>query len=116
MRHPKRFVKQSRLQLSDGTRLGSQFSERVLAALDRAFWLEGLPPLRRDYVRFQASDKSIHDVPAKHLNQALGIDQRWCYGTGTPLNFRILENTALREHDRQVMRTFRYLLIAAQDL
>ena len=68
--------------------------------------MQGLPPLRRNYVRFQAPDKSIHDVPAKHLNQALSIDPQ----------LTLLENAALKEHDRQVMRTFRYLVIAAQDL
>jgi hypothetical protein len=109
-------VKQSRLRLSDGTRLGPQFSQRVLEALDRAFWSEGLPPLPRGYIRFQASDNSIHNVPARFISEALGIDQRWCYKTGRPMNFRILENAALREHDRQILRTFRYLLIAAQNL
>jgi len=56
MRHRERFVKQSRLRLPDGTRLGAKFSQLVLAALDHAGWHKRLPPLRRGYVRFRASN------------------------------------------------------------
>jgi hypothetical protein len=70
-----------RIKLADGTKLSVNFSKRVWDALDRAFWLEGLPPLRRNFIRFLASDGSIHDVPRRFISDALGIDQRWCYAT-----------------------------------
>jgi hypothetical protein len=107
-------MKARRIILGDGTKLSSNFSERVWAAQDRARSLEGLPKLRKNFVRFQASDESIHDVPQKFISEVLGIDQRWCYANGRPQNFRILENAKLREHDRQVRQTFRHLLIAAR--
>jgi hypothetical protein len=105
-------VKTIRLKLGDGTRLGKTFSRRVWDALDRAFWLEGLPPLRRNYVRFQASDKSIHDIPRRFISEALGIDQHRCYAAGRPQNFRILENAALRRFDSMILRQYRQLAVA----
>jgi hypothetical protein len=38
-------------------------NQLVLAALDRVKGARELPKLRRNYVRFRASDSSIHDVP-----------------------------------------------------
>jgi hypothetical protein len=75
MRHRERFVKRPRLRLPDATRLGSEFSMRVLDALDRAEWQRKLPRLRRGFIRFRASDGSIHDIPRRFISQAFTIDQ-----------------------------------------
>ncbi len=36
--------------------------------------LTALPPVPRGYVRFLASDRTIHDVPREHLTWARRID------------------------------------------
>jgi hypothetical protein len=113
MRHRKRFLKQPRLRLPDGTVLGSEFSKRVLEALDRAFWHRKLPRLRRNFIRFRASDGSIHDIPRRFISQAFTIDQVSCWQTGRPQNFRILENAALKEHDRDLRANLYRLLVAS---
>src|SRR5207302_91801 len=69
-----RYPKPRPFLLADGTRLGWAFTSRIEAALKRAEWNKGLPPLAKNYVRFRASDGSIHDVPAKHFGRALEID------------------------------------------
>lgn len=109
-------MKTRRVQLGDGTKLGVDFSQRVWDALDRAAWRRKLPRLQRNYIRFQASDESIHDVPRRFISDALTIDQFRCHETGTTPNFRILDNTAIREHDRQVMRTLYGMCLAAQNI
>jgi hypothetical protein len=103
MRHRKRFVKQPRLRLPDGTRLGSQFSKLVLAALDHAGWHKRLPPLRRGYVRFRASNKSIHDIPAKYISQAFFIDP----------GISIIENASLMAFDRNLISQLYLLRVAS---
>jgi hypothetical protein len=115
LRRPKRGIMARRQEprlnprhilLADGTQLSADFSQRVWDAQDRHRLTEGLPPLAKNFLRFRASDGSIHDIPAKYLNDALHIDPQ----------LRLLDNARLQEHDKQIMRTFRYLLIAAQDL
>jgi hypothetical protein len=90
------------LCLRDGTRLHAEFSQRLLEAFKRAVLTRGLPPLKKDYLRFQASDGSIHDIPKQYISDALGIDQRNCYASGRPQRFTILENESLRNHDRNL--------------
>jgi hypothetical protein len=106
-------VEQPRLQLPDGTRLGAQFSKLVLDALDREEWHRKLPRLRRNFIRFRASDGSIHDIPRRFISQAFTIDQVSCWQTGRPQNFRILENAALREHDRDLRANLYRLRVAS---
>jgi hypothetical protein len=102
MRHRERFVKQV-LRLPDGTRLGAQFSKLVLDALDHARWHKRLPPLRSGYVRFRASNKSIHDIPAKYISQAFFIDP----------GISIIENPPLMAFDRDLRANLYRLRVAS---
>jgi hypothetical protein len=86
---------------------------RVLDALDRAEWHRKLPRLRRNFIRFCASDGSIHDIPPRFISEALGIDQRSCYAIGKPQNFRILENASLMAFDRDLRANLYRLRVAS---
>jgi hypothetical protein len=97
------FVKQPRLRLPDGTRLGAEFSKLVLDALDHAGWHKRLPPLRRGYVRFRASNKSIHDIPAKYISQAYFIDPK----------IQIIENASLMAFDRDLRANLYRLVVGS---
>jgi hypothetical protein len=92
-----------RLRLPDGTRLGAKFSQLVLAALDHAVWHKRLPPLRRGYVCFRASNKSIHDIPAKYISQAYFINP----------GISIIENASLMAFDRDLRANLYRLLVAS---
>ena len=58
----------------NGVKLHPRFSRLVLGALARLEKLEQLPPIPLGYIRFEASDKSIHQVPRKHLTAARRLD------------------------------------------
>jgi hypothetical protein len=58
----------------NGFKLHPRFSKLVLDAVARLDKLEQLPPIPAGYVRFEASDSSIHQVPRKHLAAARRID------------------------------------------
>jgi hypothetical protein len=96
-------VKQVPLRLPDGTRLGAKFSQLVLAAPDHAGWHKTLPPLRRGYVRFWASNKLIHDIPAKYISQAFFIDP----------GISIIENASLMAFDRDLRANLYRLRVAS---
>ena len=66
-------MKPVRLEVN-GLKLHPRFSKLVLDALARMEELEQLPPIPAGYIRFEASDASIHDVPRKYLAAARRID------------------------------------------
>ncbi len=66
-------MKAQRLEVN-GVKLHPRFSKLVLDALARLKKLEQLPTIPAGYVRFEASDKSIHQVPRKHLTAARLLD------------------------------------------
>jgi hypothetical protein len=66
-------MKPPRLEVN-GIRLHPRFSKLVLDALARLEELEQMPTIPAGYVRFEASDKSIHQVPRKRLTAARRID------------------------------------------
>ncbi len=65
--------KQVRLNIN-GLYLHERFSKLVLDALARLEKLEALPPIPKGYVRFEASDKSVHEIPRKEMARARRID------------------------------------------
>jgi hypothetical protein len=66
-------VKPIRL-IVNGWELHERFSALVLDELGHLEPASALPPIRKGYCRFQASDNSTHDVPRKHLAAARRID------------------------------------------
>src|SRR5207302_9492001 len=97
-----RYPKPRPFLLADGTRLGWAFTSRIEAALKRAEWNKGLPPLAKKYVRFRASDNSIWDVPARNFGNVLEID---------PEAFLFL-TPAWEADDREVLRLLGMVLHA----
>jgi hypothetical protein len=94
-----------RLRLPDGTLLSAEFTRLIYQRGRRQFWRKRLPRLKRGYIRFQASDHSIHDIPERNdtLNHALSIDPKLV----------IIDNANLRRFDRDLMRSWRWLRAAA---
>ena len=88
-----------RLRLPDGTLLGASFTQRIYERCRRRELNRGLPKLRRRYLRFLASDGSVHDIPEKHIGQAFNIDP----------GLTIIGNDALKRFDRQLMQHWRWL-------
>ena len=99
----------TRILLADGTKLSADFSQRVWDTLDRAEIRRAYLDLPNGWVRVQASWGSLYDCPSEKV---------WWLGTAKQLDpgLTIVDSRKFQETDRQVMKTFRYLLIAAQGL
>jgi hypothetical protein len=106
MRHLERFVKQPRLQLSDGTRLGSQFSQRVWDALDREEIRRVMTPLPSGWVRVKASWGKLYDCPPEKI---------WWLGTAKQLDpgMTIVDSKGFQDTDAEVLRTLKMVTDAS---
>ena len=69
--HLRRWPQPHRVAKNLGTADPVQFG--AAAMIPRPLY-EGLPELQQGYVRFQASDGSVHDVPTDQLEAARAID------------------------------------------
>jgi hypothetical protein len=98
-----------RILLADGTRLGADFSQRVWDALDRAEIRRAYLDLPNGWVRVKASWGSLYDCPTEKI---------WWLGTAKQLDpgLVVVDSRKFQETDRQVLRTFRQLIVAAQNL
>lgn len=89
----------------NGVKLHPRFSKLVLDALARLEELEQLPPISPGYVRFEASDKSIHQVPRKHLTAARHIDPSLIpWKNGVP---------QFRKDEAELFRTLYFVVFAS---
>jgi hypothetical protein len=98
-----------RILLADGTPLSADFSQRVWNALDREEIRRSIPHLPSGWVRVRASWGSLYDCPSEKV---------WWLGTAKQLDpgLVVVDSPKFQEIDHQVLRTFRYLMIAAQNL
>jgi len=98
-----------RILLADGTRLSADFSQRVWDALDREEIRRAYLDLPNGWVPVKASWGSLYDCPTEKI---------WWLGTAKQLDpgLIVVDSRKFQKTDRQVLRAFRYLLIAAQGL
>jgi hypothetical protein len=97
-------VKEKQVRLNiNGLYLHERFSRLVLDALARLEKLEDLPPIPKGYVRFEASDKSVHEIPRKEMARARRIDPGLIpWNKGLP---------RFRKDEAELFRTLRFVMV-----